>query len=118
MNYGERLFLSDQLAYPVSRDLISCLSTEHRRAYFFANASPTDLVEIRISARVLPPGHFEQHDVPSGYRVPLKLLFRIDLYRTSDNVLMASSVVRKSLNVPGSAKSVLNEAQRWISRLA
>jgi len=50
--------------------------------------------------------------------VPIKLLFRIDLYRSSDNVLMASSLVRKSLNVPGSAKAVFAEVERFLRRTA
>jgi probable biosynthetic protein (TIGR04098 family) len=114
MNYGERLFLSRQLARPVSSELISYLSTEHRKAYFFANASPSDSVEIRVSVRALPTGSFAPAAHLQGYRVPLKLLFRIDLYRGSDNVLMASSLVRKSLSIPGNAKSVLAEAQRLL----
>jgi hypothetical protein len=44
----------------------------------------------------------------------MKLLFRIDLYRSSDNVLMASSLVRKSLNAPGSAKGVFAEVERFL----
>lgn len=118
MNYGERLFLSEQLATPVSAELISYLSTEHRRAYFFANATPADEVEIRVAAEVLPPGSVGEHAVPPGYRVPFHLRFRIDLYRCSDNVLMASSVVRKGLNVPGNAKAVLNEASRLLRQMA
>jgi len=118
MNYGERLFLSNHLERPFSTELISYLSTEHRKAYFFANATPTDHVDIHVSARVLPPGTFG--DAPSGrpYRTPMKLVFRIDLYRGSDNVLMASSLVRKSLNVPGSAKSVLAEVDRFLAKLS
>lgn len=111
MNYGERIFLSQRLARPISSDLIACLSTEHRRAYFFGNASATEEVEIRVSAEALTPDHFERPNT-SRYRVPFKFLFRIDLYRRSDGVLIASSLVRKSLNVPGNAKAVLNEAQR------
>ena len=55
--------------------------------------------------------------VAGRYRIPLKLQFRIDLYRASDGTLMASSLVRKSLNVPGSAKSVLAEAERLLRRI-
>ena len=41
---------------------------------------------------------------------------RLDLYRSSDNVLMATSVVRKALNVPGHAKAVLMECERLLRR--
>lgn len=116
MNYGERLFLSNHLALPFSAELISYLSTEHRKAYFFANAAPNDSVDIRVEARVLPPGSYAGPPEGVAYRVPMKVLFRIDLYRGSDNVLMASSLVRKSLNVPGSAKSVFAEVERFLRR--
>ena len=117
MNYGERIFLSRHLERPLSAELISYLSTEHRRAYFFANASPTDTVEVHVEAALLPPDSFTTPAGVSRYRVPAKLLFRIDLYRTSDNMLMASSLVRKSLNVPGHAKAVLAEVERLLRRL-
>jgi probable biosynthetic protein (TIGR04098 family) len=118
MNYGERLFLSDHVAHPFSTELISYLSTEHRKAYFFANAAPTDHVDIHVSASMLPAGTFGEPPAGQPYRTPMKLVFRIDLYRGSDNVLMASSLVRKSLNVPGSAKAVLAEVERFQRRLA
>lgn len=117
MNYGERLFLSAHLERPFSSELISYLSTEHRRAFFFANASPADTVGVQVSAGLLPVGSDDAPPAGTPYRVPLKLLFRIDLYRESDGVLMASSLVRKSLNVPGSAKSVLAEVERFQRRL-
>ena len=118
MNYGERIFLGERLALPISAELVSYLSTEHRRAFFFANASPTDTVDVRVSAGVMPvPGAAGGGAVAGRYRIPLKLQFRIDLYRASDGTLMASSLVRKSLNVPGSAKSVLAEAERLLRRL-
>jgi len=117
MNYGERLFLSSHTAFPFSTELISYLSTEHRRAYFFANAAPTDHVDIRVSASMLPAGTFTEPPASRPYRTPMKLVFRIDLYRGSDNVLMASSLVRKALNVPGSAKAVLAEVERFQRRL-
>jgi probable biosynthetic protein (TIGR04098 family) len=117
MNYGERIFLCERLERPVSSELVSYLSTEHRRAVFFANASPTDTVEIRVEAALVPAGAFAPPPAGQRYRVPLKLQFRIDLYRCSDNVLMASSLVRKSLNVPGNAKAVLAEVERLLRRL-
>jgi len=117
MNYGERLFLRDHLERPVSSDLVAHLSTEHRRAFFFANANPSDEVLVYVDAAVLTPDRFAPPDPKVGYRVPLKLRFRIDLHRASDLQLMARSVVRKSLNVPGHAKAVLAEAERLLGRL-
>jgi probable biosynthetic protein (TIGR04098 family) len=116
MNYGERVLLMDRLAQPLSRDFVAHLSTEHRKVFFFANASPSDRVEIHAHARLVPRGAFPNPTVGGGYRVPLKMIFRIDLYRCSDKMLMASSLVRKSLNVPGNVKAVLNEAERLLRR--
>jgi probable biosynthetic protein (TIGR04098 family) len=118
MNYGERVFLGERLALPVSTELISYLSTEHRRAFFFANASPSDTVDVRVQAGVLPVAAGGGSAVSGRYRIPLKLQFRIDLYRGSDGALMASSLVRKSLNVPGNAKAVLAEAERLLRRIS
>jgi len=117
MNYGERRFLCERLEWPFSAELVSYLSTEHRKAFFFANASPTDEVEIRVSAGFMRPDAFSAPAAGLPYRVPLKLLFRIDLHRGSDKMLMASSLVRKSLNVPGSAKAVLLEVDRFLRRV-
>lgn len=116
MNYGERVFLSEHLERPFSAEFVSYLSTEHRRAFFFANASPSDTVHVRVSGGYLAASAFPPPPQGMPYRVPIKLLFRIDLYRGSDGVLMASSLVRKSLNVPGSAKSVLAEVERFLRR--
>jgi probable biosynthetic protein (TIGR04098 family) len=118
MNYGERMFLSRRLERPVSSELVASLSTEHRRAYFFANANPAEQVEVRVEATLLPPGSFPEPDPSQPFRVPFKMVFRIDLYRGSDGVLMASSRVRKSATVPASAKSVLAEAERLLRGLA
>jgi probable biosynthetic protein (TIGR04098 family) len=118
MNYGERIFLSRRLERPVSSELVACLSTEHRRAYFFANANPTEVVDVRVAARLLPPGSFTPPEPGRPFRVPFKVLFRIDLYRGSDGMLMASSQVRKSLTVPANAKAVLAEAERLLRWVA
>ena len=117
MNYGERVFLTEHLRWPVSSELVSYLSTEHRKAYFFANASPTDAVDIRVEAQLLPPGSAPPTRVSGPYRVPFRILFRVDLYRASDNALMASSLVRKALTVPGAAKAALAESERLLRRL-
>ena len=116
MNYGERKFFGRQLEVPVSNEFVSCLSTEHRKAYFFANASPGDDVDVRISAELLPPGAFPEPPASRPHRTPMKFRFRLELYRSSDNVLMATSLVRKALNVPGPAKAVLMESERLLRR--
>lgn len=117
MNYGERVFLMKRLPRPVSRDLVACLSTEYRKVFFFANASPDDEVEVYVDARLMHRDRFEAPLAARGFRTPFKLVFRVDLYRRSDNSLMASSLVRKSLNVPGKLKPVLAESERLLRRL-
>ncbi|MGE0453577.1 MAG: LnmK family bifunctional acyltransferase/decarboxylase [Vicinamibacteria bacterium] len=109
MNYGERLLLSDRLERPLSSPLVACLSTERRRLFYFANAEPWDRVRVAISASLLPADAAS----PAPERVtPWRLSFRIDLYRESDKVLMASSLVRKALNVPPAEAGLLKEAER------
>jgi len=117
MNYGERHFLGTQLGHKFSSELVSCLSTDHRRVFFFANASSSDDVEISVRARLLAPGDFPASGQPSRWRTPLKFEFSHELHRASDKVLMASSRVRKSLNVPGDRKGVLMEAERFLAGL-
>jgi len=90
MNYAERIFLSERLPWPISTELVSYLSTEHRKAYFFANANPSDSVDCRVSATLHPLGATAPPTPSLAYRAPAKFLFRTDLYRGSDNVLMAS----------------------------
>jgi probable biosynthetic protein (TIGR04098 family) len=117
MNYGERVFLRERLERPLSSDLIACLSTEHRRAYFFANASAADTVDVHLSVGLIPGDREPHPPAAAGYRCPFKLVFRIDLYRNSDKMLMATSLVRKGLNVPGNMKAVLAEAERLTRQL-
>jgi probable biosynthetic protein (TIGR04098 family) len=117
MNYGERVFLMRNLRRPASRDLVACLSTEYRKVFFFANASPDDEVEVYVEARLIHRDRFQQPLAKRGFRTPFKLIFRIDLYRRSDNMLMASSLVRKALNVPGSLKPVIAESERLLRHL-
>ncbi len=106
--------MTERLRHPVSMPLVPCLSTSHRRVYFFANASPTDQVHIDLSASLEPR---ESSTAPPAYKTPFDLSFRIDLYRGSDRMLMASSLVRKCLNVPADQKAVLREADRLLERL-
>lgn len=116
MNYGERRFLQHALEVPVSLPLALALSTEHRRVFYFANAEPTDTVEVAVSARVLPPA--ETSGGAGRLRTPFRLHVRLDLVRGSDKVLMASSEVRKALRVPADAKDVLLEAERFLHAVA
>ena len=118
MNYGERVFLSDRLEKPLSNPFNTCLSTEHRRIYYFANAAPTDTVDVAVSARVIPPEDSPAPVAGSRTRTAMRWVFRIDLVRGSDKVLMASSLVRKALNVPRDAKAVLLEADRFLAGLS
>ncbi len=114
MNYGERVFLSECLSQPLSTPLIQCLSTVHRRIYYFANAAPWETINIQVGARLLPAP--ESGPPSPRYRTPLEMLFRIDLFRASDNTLMASSLVRKAVNVPAKHKALLAEAERFRCR--
>jgi probable biosynthetic protein (TIGR04098 family) len=117
MNYGERIFLSERLDVPLSSALASCLSCEHRRIYYFANASENDEVELRVQASVSRPEGSGRHVLPTGHRRALEMLFRVDMHRGSDKALMASSLVKKTVNVPGDANQVLMEVERFLARL-
>lgn len=114
MNYGERVYLSTHLPRPLSYQATTCLSTDRRHIYYFANASPADSVDIVVSANLILPGDFQTVKISPRYGTPMKFLFRIDLYRGADKVLMASSLVRKSLNIPADAKTILMEAERFL----
>jgi probable biosynthetic protein (TIGR04098 family) len=116
MNYGERVFMAERLDPPLSSALNACLSCEHRRIYYFANASEHEEVEIRVDAELIPQHGSGRHVLPSGHRKVLELLIRIDLYRASDKTLMASSLVKKAAHVPGDANSVIFEVERFLAR--
>ena len=118
MNYGERIFLSERLDPPISTAFNACLSCDHRRIYYFANAAENEEVEISVSAELLAPGRRPLKVLPSGHRKLLELEFRVDLHRGFDKTLMASSLVRKALNVPGDANSVQMEVERVLARLS
>ncbi len=118
MNYAERIFLTEHLSPPVSADFNACLSTEHRRTYFFGNAAAGEEVEILVSAQILPPEQTPLAVLSSGHRKLLRILFRIDLYRGSDKTLMASCLVRKAAHVPGDANHVLMEVERLLARIS
>jgi probable biosynthetic protein (TIGR04098 family) len=117
-SYAERVF-AERLTPPLSNPLVETLSTERRRIYYYANAAPKDRVAVSVRCHVLPvvaPATAQPAPRPP-IRTPFKLLFRMDLHRRSDHLLMASSLVRKALNVPAGAKAILIEAERFRDRL-
>lgn len=116
MNYAERMFLLHKLPRPFSQPLIRFLSTERRRSYFFANAAETDEVMVHCSAALIdmdaPPAR------PTGLRTDvLRFQFTFDLHRKSDGVLMAKSIVVKSLSIPNRFSSLHGEARRFANAL-
>jgi len=113
MATGERRLLRSYLTTPVSEPLVACLATEHRRIYYFANASREEKLLIRAQAKFCPP----TPSAPARVRTMGRFLFRTDLYRGSDSALMASSLVEKALRVPGPMKSILTESERLLARL-
>ena len=115
MNYGVRVFLSRNISNPLSSRLISFLTTDRRKVFYFANAEPSDTVEIGLSARLVTPDLFGTPAHGPELTTPFKLNFRLDLFRASDGVLMASSDVLASLTIPGKVKSVTTEAQRFLA---
>ena len=114
MAHAERVLLTERLATPVSIPLVGCLSTQHRRLVYFANAPATDAVEVRTTIRVEPT---EVGSTTGPLRAPLRLWIESELRRVSDKVLMAQSSCCKTLLVPADAKAVLLEAERWLASL-
>jgi probable biosynthetic protein (TIGR04098 family) len=106
---AERRLLRERLPVPLSEPLVSCLRVAHRRIYYFANASHEARLRLHVEGRFLPPAAAP----PSRVRMLGRLLFRSDVYRASDGVLMASSLVERVLRVPGQRKPLLTEAERW-----
>jgi len=117
MNHAERTFLSSRLDRPFSGPLIQCLSSERRRTFFYSNAGPTDEVLIYCSGSAIDPGRPPERVGPVRTRAA-RFQFRFDLYRRSDGVLMASSLVTRALSVPNAQKSLLAEARRFLRALA
>jgi probable biosynthetic protein (TIGR04098 family) len=115
-NYGVRRFLGEQLARPVSSLLIECLCTEHLRTYYFLNADAFDSVRVFVRAWLEAPTPAAAPDA-GGYRATARFLFHLDLYRASDGVLMASCLLRKSLNVPDRERGLVYEAERLLAQL-
>jgi probable biosynthetic protein (TIGR04098 family) len=113
MASGERRFLRERLLVPLSEPLVACLAAQHRRIYYFANASQEEKLQIRVQARFCPPAA----SAPSRVRTLGHFLFRTDVHRASDGVLMSSSLVEKVLRVPGQMKPLLTESERLFGRM-
>jgi len=113
MASGERRLLREGLPTPLSAPIVACLSTLHRRVYYFASASREERLQIRVQARFCPP----PAAAPSRIRSMGRFLFRTDLCRASDGVLMASALTEKALRVPGQSKPILTEAERLLARI-
>jgi len=109
---AERRLLRERLALTLSEPLVARLSTEHRRIYYFANANRETQLRISVEARFAPPAPA----APARIRTLGRFLFRSDVHRASDGVLMASSLVERVLRVPGQDKPLLTECERWLGR--
>jgi probable biosynthetic protein (TIGR04098 family) len=110
---AERRLLRERLCLPLSAPLVACLAPQHRRIYYFANASRETSLRLRVEARFSPSAAA----APSKVRTLARLFFRTDVLRGSDGTLMASSLVEKVLRVPGQSKPLLTEWARWLARL-
>lgn len=106
---AERRLLRERLPVPLSDPLLACLRVAHRRMYYFANASHETRLRLHVEGRFVPP----VAAAPTRVRLLGRLLFRSDVYRASDGVLMASSLVERVLRVPGQSKPLFTEAERW-----
>jgi len=113
MASGERRLLRERLQAPLSAPLCACLVPLHRRVYYFANASREERLQIRVQARFCPPGAA----APARIRSMGRFLFRTDLHRASDGVLMASALTEKALRIPGQNKPILTESERLLARI-
>jgi len=67
-----------------------------------------------LDAALDPIPNFIHADVPVGGEAD----FRFDLHRRLDGVLMASSLVNKSLTIPNGQRSLLAEARRFAGSMA
>ncbi len=110
MNYGERQALQRLGPTPVSYQIATRLSTERRHMFFFANSDPNDAVRVQTS--VFAEAGADETRADSTMQVPIRVYFVSDLYRVSDGVLMAKSVVRKAVVIPRRIKRLLYEAER------
>jgi probable biosynthetic protein (TIGR04098 family) len=109
---AERRLLRERLTQPLSEPLCASRFTEHRRIYYFANANSESRLRLRVEARFAPAP-----SAPASVRVLGRFLFRTDVERASDGVLMASSLVEQVVRVPGQDKPLLSEMERFLARL-
>jgi probable biosynthetic protein (TIGR04098 family) len=109
---AERRSLRERLALPLSEPLFAKLGVEHRRIYYFANAHRESHLRLHVQTRFAPAA-----SPPARVRTLGRFLFRTDVHRASDGVLMASSLVERVLRVPGQEKPLLTETERWLARL-
>jgi hypothetical protein len=109
---AERRLLRERLPLPLSEPLVARLGVEHRRIYYFANAHRESQLRLRVQARFAPVAA-----PPARVRTLGRFLFRTDVLRASDDVLMASSLVERVLRVPGQEKPLITETERWLARL-
>lgn len=116
MNQAERIFLLRRLDQPFSQPLYRFLSTWRRRTFFFANAAETDRVLVHVRAHAVDIEEPPRRNDPLRTEM-LRLQFEFDLYRESDGVLMARSIVAKGLGVPNRFNNLQAEARRFAARL-
>jgi probable biosynthetic protein (TIGR04098 family) len=117
MNYAEREYLQ-ALEVPAPSSLVTCLCAEHRKSFFYANADAGQWVDVRVACELIADSVSatgrETHRYPA-------FTFHFDMYRESDGVLMARSIVEKSLRVPrmgGSSLCGPDQAEAWLARLS
>ena len=110
---AERRLLRERLELPLSEPLVACLAPQHRRVYYFANASRESSLRLRVEARFA----HSAATAPAPVRTLGRLFFRTDVLRGSDHVLMASSLTEKVLRVSGQSKPLLTEWARWLARM-
>jgi len=111
---AERRLLRSGLQSPLSAPIVASLSPQHRRIYYFANAHQENHLQLRVQARFLPAAAA----APARVRTLGRFLFRGDVHRGSDGVLMASSLALRLLRVPGQMKPLVSELERWLTRLS
>ena len=113
MNYAERVFLSERLERPLSRQLVECLAVERRRVFYFTNADAGDRVRVFVDAAFVPPTSL----VGPGKRRSLGKLVLVVSISTAPPTArpVASSAVSKSISVSGQGA---RRHQRGRSRLA
>jgi len=66
MASGERRFLRERLLAPLSEPLVACLATQHRRLYYFANASREEKLHHPRAGALLCAGRIRA--VPCAHR--------------------------------------------------